>query len=380
MERIVETKRTLSRPSEETVADVRCLMLDLVRGERLESDPLSRWTARHWEVVAENLIAPWLHKSLPKDVRKRLSQDLRNRLRESFELSARISLFQEASLAETLNRLGSNGIPVVVLKGVALGRLVYSDPALRPMSDIDLLVRRENFDKARSLLIESGYEQTADLPLPKPLQEVFQPAATLVVTGQITRIVDLHRDLWPMGYYRWDSSQLWSLAQETTIAGQSVFVFPLELNLIHCGLNTLSHGSLLRDWLDVLLIMHRPEFNWGRFLALADSLGVMRPLYWILRHQQSHWKAVIPEDVIQNLGGYRPRWLEDRVICGRFRYVWRKLSRFRSIPGSRLKLSYLKVILMPSAEYRRSATGGAGWAQYIRSKGESFSRLYRSDL
>ena len=34
------------------------------------------------------------------------------------------------------------GVPFLVLKGAALAHLVYGDPRLRPMRDVDLLIRK----------------------------------------------------------------------------------------------------------------------------------------------------------------------------------------------------------------------------------------------
>ncbi len=48
-------------------------------------------------------------------------------------------------------------LPVVVLKGAALGPTVYGNPALRSLSDIDLLVPHAQLDVATALLSTLGY-------------------------------------------------------------------------------------------------------------------------------------------------------------------------------------------------------------------------------
>ncbi len=50
-----------------------------------------------------------------------------------------------------------HSIPLIVLKGPALGRLYYPAPELRPSSDIDLLVNPRDFIVARKLLEGIGY-------------------------------------------------------------------------------------------------------------------------------------------------------------------------------------------------------------------------------
>jgi hypothetical protein len=63
-----------------------------------------------------------------------------------------------AELAEIAAAAAAAGIDVVPLKGADLAARVYSSPALRPMSDVDLLVRAGHLDAMRDLLQSRGYE------------------------------------------------------------------------------------------------------------------------------------------------------------------------------------------------------------------------------
>ncbi|WP_272481674.1 nucleotidyltransferase family protein, partial [Rhodothermus marinus] len=56
----------------------------------------------------------------------------------------------------------ATGVPVLFYKGVVLGRMAYGDPALRPASDIDLLVAEPDFDRAEAVVFELGYHR--DVP------------------------------------------------------------------------------------------------------------------------------------------------------------------------------------------------------------------------
>jgi hypothetical protein len=60
-------------------------------------------------------------------------------------------------LADILARFRAAGVDVLVLKGAALAYLVYPQPALRPMRDIDLLVRAADVYRAYALLPEIGF-------------------------------------------------------------------------------------------------------------------------------------------------------------------------------------------------------------------------------
>ena len=71
-------------------------------------------------------------------------------------------LFQD--LARVLRAVHREGIPVVALKGAHLAELVYAQRALRPIGDIDLLVRKPDLARTAALLRQMGYAwQTEDL-------------------------------------------------------------------------------------------------------------------------------------------------------------------------------------------------------------------------
>jgi len=62
-----------------------------------------------------------------------------------------------AQLGEALIACTERGLRPIALKGVHLAALVYADPALRPMNDIDLLFTPEELPAAESLLESLGY-------------------------------------------------------------------------------------------------------------------------------------------------------------------------------------------------------------------------------
>jgi hypothetical protein len=61
-------------------------------------------------------------------------------------------------LLELVEILGRAGIQPLVLKGLALACEYYSDPALRPVSDIDLLFKQDEVLPALRLLKDAGFE------------------------------------------------------------------------------------------------------------------------------------------------------------------------------------------------------------------------------
>ena len=75
-------------------------------------------------------------------------------LNRVFLFAAARSMRAGRQIQEVVDALEAAGIPSVLLKGPALARTVYPDPALRQSTDIDLLVRPGNVIAAEGVLQE----------------------------------------------------------------------------------------------------------------------------------------------------------------------------------------------------------------------------------
>jgi hypothetical protein len=95
-------------------------------------------------------------------------------------------------LGEILTAYNTAGIQALVLKGAALSHLVYPEPGLRPMGDLDLLVKKSEMRQAQSVLADLGF--SASLPGDDTLPDKHLTMATLRTEGLPVR-VELHYNL-----------------------------------------------------------------------------------------------------------------------------------------------------------------------------------------
>lgn len=117
--------------------------------------------------------------------------DIRNKLRDAYRESAirNTSLFFEAS--KVLKSLADNQLPVIALKGLSLAKSIYGDIALRPMTDMDLLVKEENLVRAGRILLTLGYKQ--DFPSWENTLKVYHHLPPF--TNKNGEIIELHWDI-----------------------------------------------------------------------------------------------------------------------------------------------------------------------------------------
>ena len=103
-------------------------------------------------------VAPLLYERLANDASPaNVPGDVLQRLREIYLMTGARNALLYRELGPVLQALQHDNIPVIVLKGAHLAALVYRHIALRPMSDIDLLVHRSDLERAVAKLHDLGF-------------------------------------------------------------------------------------------------------------------------------------------------------------------------------------------------------------------------------
>ena len=135
-------------------------LLDLIRGELKAHEVTADEQMRVLDLATEENILPWAASCLRAQSGDR-TPEVDARLC-AVERSARISAFVWGeTLRSTLAEFHRRGVPVISLKGPWLAQRLYGDTALRLYSDLDLLVRRADFDRAGQVLSGLGFSAAA---------------------------------------------------------------------------------------------------------------------------------------------------------------------------------------------------------------------------
>ncbi len=115
-----------------------------------------------WEEVLETAkwhrVEPLLYYNLMDlPEAKIIPTDFMEHIKKSFysNMVTNINLYSE--LERLLGVFNKSGINVILLKGSVLGRTVYDNDSIRPLSDIDIMVKIIDIEKADKTLSENGY-------------------------------------------------------------------------------------------------------------------------------------------------------------------------------------------------------------------------------
>jgi hypothetical protein len=264
-------------------------------------------------------LAPLLFKRLKEnEARACVPTDAWERLRLAYFASADRNRRFYLQLRPLLAGLRTAGIPVIVLKGAYLAEAVYGDVALRPMGDVDLMVRSADLPRAQAILLDMAdvHEQPQDI---ESLRRKTHHLPRALIRGLT---IEIH---WavasPTGPFRVDAAGLWDRARPATTAGVEVLALSPEDLLVHLCLHfSRQHGlawlRLLCDTAETIL-RFRGEMDWMRVTDRAGEWGASRYVGLTLHLARSMLGTEVPGDVLERLvpGGPGKRILETAREC-----------------------------------------------------------------
>ncbi len=219
---------------------------------------------------------------LPAD-RRDLPAAFETRLRrEVAGLHVRAALLS-AALDEALRALDRRGIRVVPLKGPILAQRLHPDPALRPSTDLDLLVADADFDRAAAALEEVGY--SLDRSWTAAYQRRHHHHVSLHRSGGPA--IELHhRAVSGFGTFLPGEDLIARARPFVTTTGAPALVLSPEDELLYLCLHAAGHLFQRLGWLeDVALLLERhPDLDRAMVTRRARAIGGSSALGLALFH------------------------------------------------------------------------------------------------
>ena len=250
---------------------------------------------------------------------------------EEFELHR-----MEERLDETIAAFEDAGVTMVLLKGAALARSVFSSVVDRPMLDLDVLVPAANSDEARAAAASAGWVWKHDRRYtPFFLTHHHLPPLR---DGRGTRaLLELHTGLFPAGHpFRLEADAVAARASRVSGRTQSTLIPAPEDHLVYlCAHWVWSHmmnGGAWRALRDVGALAERGGLDWDRCVARAHEARASTCVYWTLRLARRMAGVDVPAKALRAIEPPTAGLVLDRLE--RY-FVW-QLSEGRACPSVRL--------------------------------------------
>ena len=308
---------------------------------------------RFLQQAAKHAVAPLIYDTV-RDDSEPLPPWVREKLRRAYyQAAARNTLFYE-ELAAIVRTFNQANIPIILLKGAALAQGTYRNLALRPMSDLDLLVTSELMLGAEELLTQRGYT-VLDGAESYLRHMTFEHPNSNAGTH-----VEIHSHIVSSPYYRRAIPEewLWRDPAELLVDGVPALTLSPQASIVHSCLHFLDHigtrGSLL--WLcDIAEVARDIDLDWD---SLAHTLGefeIALPVRSVLLECQELLGLPIPADPWRQLLSYRPGIVENKAyqfcLSPRRSTASKTFFDFLTTDGLRARTRLLSSRLLPSSEY-----------------------------
>lgn len=230
-------------------------------------------------------------------------------------------LSKNVKLMEALQSIAclfsDNNIDFLVLKGAALLPDVYKENGIRYFSDIDILIKDEDMDRASSLLMKNAYYLFDE-------DEISDYRSQRVYSSSQETFIDIHTGLIGRKLHNKflgiDPGEIWNNRRYVDHEDTHIPAMGITDTLLYLCLHLSMHHSFagLRWFIDIneFINAHRSDMDWDDVLSKAQKYKVRRPLYHVLSITRDLFDVDIPDDVFSNMEDIdRPfdKWALKRI-------------------------------------------------------------------
>ncbi len=351
------------------------MRLELVRPNDLGLDWSDADTLNSFVDQAERSgVASWcFHRLLQNPENKSTHPELMGRLKQRY-LAVLVDNQQKLTLFRQIEKLlGAHEIPVALLKGMAMAFTVYPEEALRPMSDLDILVPEHLVLKARDVLLSSGC-QSVHLPMSEWHEKHSAHIRALRLPPHKS-LIEIHSKLYASGSRLQPRHMVW----EQSVVGRSgafgnfpVLDYPLMVYHLasHLYYGFMMGGMRLGWLVDIALIFDVTE----DVNALMEALLKINPAFnKELLHTVGWTTRFMRAEKRQQLDKWQSAFTAFPAITdfleqqdSEVRHRWIVLKNLWHTPGLTNKVKGAWYQLFPSHEYMAHYYGAKGRKGLLR--------------
>ncbi|HVH25700.1 MAG TPA: nucleotidyltransferase family protein [Vicinamibacterales bacterium] len=290
-------------------------------GRRLEQqagDGALDWD-RVVDCAGEHDIGPLAYHGLqPFAISGDRAQAVLAKLKAQYFASAMRNALLYRELKDLLRALGRRNRPVILLKGAALAATVYRNAALRPMGDVDLLIRRDDLSEVEKLFEDFGYILDDGHRLRNEWYRAHHYHLTFQkrLGNPFTMCCEIHwRIDRPGSRFAIDINGVWARATAASVDDVDLRVLSPEDLLLHLCLHTCKHHLVggFRAFCDIAAVVqrHGRSLDWEQVRTRALEWRIGPFVYVPLRVAQELLGVDVPASV---LSGLVAEDFDDRLV------------------------------------------------------------------
>ena len=246
------------------------------------------------------------------EFRELLPPERARELERRFAKNAQRSLRLASELTKVLECLHGRGVAALPYKGPVLAQAVYSDVAMREFSDLDILIRASEYERAAKAVRELGYEPSSVLR-PAIERAWLRTGYERGFDGPLGKnLLELQWRLAPRFYaVEMDVDDLFRRATVVRFAEQEVRTLSAEDLLLALCVHASKHAWMRLGWLcDIAGVVRSLRIDYGVVRERATQLGIVRIVgvsLWLAKHMlecsiPSEFAGVVEAEHVRQIG------------------------------------------------------------------------------
>jgi hypothetical protein len=246
-----------------------------------------------------------------------LTQHTKQLLVQNVQQGIITELAKSKQLKQILEVLAAHDIPVILLKGVAFSKLLYTSDAPRTSNDIDLLVKKEQWQQAQTAI--GTIMAYAQKTMPDVFGDVYE--ISFKPLSKIGNPLDLHNALTHPGLFNITERALW---QNSVIHpyfnDANVRTLSPEQSLIHQAIHAYTDMNFCKyNLLDSHEIISTLKPDIALTIEIAKEWGASVSVYYLLKNCIDIMGSKLDARILHNIRPSRFRlYVADKLLASKF--------------------------------------------------------------
>lgn len=318
-------------------------------------------------------ISPLLYQSLSSHSIDIVPEAVNSELKKAYLISMVKNTQVFHQLTGLIQFLIKSGIKTVLLKGASLVYTTYSDIALRPMSDIDILIKEPDIVKLEAVLYKLNFSSpSGQYPslIYKKLFAKFHHHLPLYVSPDGILSIEFHRHILPkIQGVDFNIDLFWQKAVPIQSDEVQSDILSNEHQLFHLCYHfyqNFKSGGIRLSWLfDIALFVqtHSNNINWNELLLFAENIGAIQFLTEPLLITSNLLNINLPNEVLKKRDEFS---VQD--VCNKYLKLLTEgnkdrnisenyITMLKEIKGIKNKIVYVFADTFPNREFMNKRYG-----------------------
>lgn len=242
-------------------------------------------------------LIPLLHKHLHSSDTDLVPIKTRSRLKHQSVSNSQNVLHLFGKQRKLHRVLKDSGIRAAIFKGSLLAQTAYGEMSLRHAGDIDVLISRADFDRARELLESLGYQMMPSLTPAQLSSHLNTHCEIQFMRDDWFTVVDLHWALAPKTFvFKLETEDLLTRLQRVSVAGVEFETLSNEDSILYQSMHGAKHLWRRIEWISSLgeTIRAADSTDWDAVMNRASNARATRMLTLGLQLAQRVSKISVP--------------------------------------------------------------------------------------